>query len=177
MDSLFESMGLLCLAIEQGGDNDVGRTKLQKMIYFADRYLGWDVGDYKLHYYGPYSQNVTESLLAVTEDLVDETIPEFGPYQYELTENGAAFLGYFVDTMCDEQKIDVTRAMFNELSGWSKDDLELAATLDFVANNTPGITKDQLLAKVRAIKENFTPESIARAHDLWLTWKTRHHLN
>jgi len=169
-------MGLLCLAIQEGDGNQVGRTKLQKMIYFADRYLGWDVGDYKLHYYGPYSQNVTESLLAATEELVDETVPEFGPYQYELTGDGTAFLDYFVDTMCDEHRIENTRSLFQELSGWEKDDLELAATLDFVSHNTPGIDKDALIDKVHTIKENFTRRDIEGAYDLWSTWKTNHGL-
>lgn len=174
MDSLFESLGLLCLAIQEGGDNQVGRTKLQKMIYFADRYLGWDVGDYRLHYYGPYSQNVTESLLTATDELVYEEVPEFGPYQYELTDDGDAFLGHFVDTMCDEHKIELTREMFQELSRWEKDDLELAATLDFVSNNTPSITKEALIDKVSTIKENFSRGRIEKAYNLWLTWKTEH---
>ena len=73
LDSLLESMGLLCLAIKNSHGSDVGRTKLQKMIYFADRYMGWDVGDYRLHYYGPYSRNISSTLEIVRESLIEET--------------------------------------------------------------------------------------------------------
>lgn len=176
MDSLVESMGLLCLAIQEGRENDVGRTKLQKMIYFADRYLGWDVGDYRLHYYGPFSQNVASTIQTVRGELINETEPEFGPYQYKLTEEGSVFLEDFVDTVCDEQKTAKTRNLFSELSQWSKDELELAATLDYVNKNTPGITKENLIAKVGIIKENFTRDAIEHAYELWSTWKREHNL-
>src|SRR5438132_7239047 len=141
MDSLVESMGLLCLAIEERRGHEVGRTKLQKMIYFADRYLGWDVGDYKLHYYGPYSQNVASTLQTTIGELVDEKVPVIGPYRYELRPEGTDFLKEFVDNVCDDKKTKQTRELFSELSQWSKDELELAATLDYVSKNIHGITK------------------------------------
>jgi len=175
MDSLVESMGLLCLAIREGRGNQAGRTKLQKMIYFADRYLGWDVGDYKLHYYGPYSQNVAATLQTTIGELVDETVPEIGPYGYELKPEGTVFLTEFVDNVCDEAKTQQTSELFAELSQWSRDELELAATLDYVSKNTPGITKENLIEKVSTIKENFSPDTIKNAYELWSTWKTEHH--
>lgn len=174
MDSLVESMGLLCLAIQESRENDVGRTKLQKMIYFADRYLGWDVGDYRLHYYGPFSQNVASTIQTVRGELINETEPVFGPYEYTLTEEGSVFLEDFVDTVCDEEMTAQTRDLFSELSQWSKDELELASTLDYVNKNTPGITRENLIAKVGTIKENFTSEAIEHAYELWSTWKRDH---
>ena len=173
MDSLIDSLGLLCLAIQKGQDQ-VGRTKLQKMIYFADRYLGWDVGDYGLYYYGPYSQNLASTLKTARGELIKESKREFGPYEYTLTEQGGRFVQEFEDNVCDQAKTDRTRQLFGELSKWSKDELELAATLDYVSNNTPGIQGDDLLRQVSVIKENHPSESIKHAYELWSDWKTRH---
>ncbi|QUC64403.1 hypothetical protein NsoK4_08235 [Nitrosopumilus sp. K4] len=174
MNTLLESMGLLCLAIQNSGDNDVGRTKLQKMVYFADRYLGWDVGDYDLHYYGPYSRNLATTLKTVRGELIDETRPGFGSYQYDLTQSGTTFVDEFVENVCDDEKTRLTRELFTELSVWSKDNLELAATIDYVKNNIPDISRDDLLAKVGIIKENFAPEQIEHAYELWSNWKQQH---
>ena len=174
MNTLLESMGLLCLAIQNSKDGNVGRTKLQKMIYFADRYLGWDVGDYNLHYYGPFSRNLATTLKTVRGELVDEKHSGFGPYQYALTSSGTTFVNEFVENVCDEKKTCLTREMFNELSVWSKDDLELTATIDYVKNNVPNISREDLLHKVRTIKENFTQDQIEHAYELWTNWKEQH---
>ncbi len=176
MDSLIESLGLLCLAIQEGGGHEVGRTKLQKMIYFADRYFDWDVGDYGLHYYGPYSQNLAATLKTARGELIDETEPEFGPYQYELTQRGNQFVEEFETNVCDETKTQRTRELFSELSQWSKDDLELTATLDYVSRNIPGIQRNALIEQVSVIKENFPQESIENAYELWSNWKRAHEL-
>jgi len=165
---------LLCLAIQEGRDREVGRTKLQKMIYFADRYLDWDVGDYDLHYYGPYSQNLAATLKTARGELIDETEPQFGPYEYDLTQQGNQFVEEFENNVCDETKTQRTRELFRELSQWSKENLELAATLDYVNNNIPGIQRDALIEQVHTIKENYSPESIEHAYELWSNCKTEH---
>jgi hypothetical protein len=42
----------------------------------------------------------------------------------------------------------MNRVFYQELARWEKDDLEIAATLDFVSNNTSGITREALIDKV-----------------------------
>lgn len=177
MNSLIESLGLLCIAIQEGGDHEVGRTKLQKMIYFADRYLEWDVGDYDLHYYGPYSQNISSTLKTAREILINENRPEFGPYHYELTQEGIQFVGDFENNVCDEEKTEKTRKLFRELSQWSKDELELSSTLDYVSKNIPDIGKEDLIEQVSIIKENFPLEQIENVYELWSEWRDRNNFN
>ena len=173
MDSLIDSLGLLCMAIQEGQDK-VGRTKLQKMFYFADRYLDWDVGDYSLHYYGPYSQNLSLNLRTAREELVKESKHESGRYQYELTKEGDKLLQDFEDNFRDETKINKTRALFRELSDWRKEDLELASTLDHVNNCFPRIQKDDLIQEINIMKEHHTLDSIKHAYELWSDWKAKH---
>ena len=175
MDSLIDSLGLLCLAVQEGQDK-VGRTKLQKMLYFADRYFGWDVGRYRLHYYGPYSQNLSLTLKTAREDLVEESTHESGRYQYELTKEGTKLIQDFEDNLRNEAKINKARELFRELSDWRKEDLELASTLDYVNNCFPRLEKDDLIQEINIIKENYNLESIKHAYDLWSDWKKKHNL-
>lgn len=112
MDSLLESMGLLCLAVKSSHGSNIGRTKLQKMIYFVDRYLDWDVGDYRMHYYGPYSRNVSLTLRTIQGNLVAETAPNQGTCRYDITEQGEQFLAEFVEHACDENRIRRARVVW-----------------------------------------------------------------
>lgn len=167
-------MGLLCLVIKNSHGGDVGRTKLQKMIYFADRYLDWDVGDYRLHYYGPYSRNISLTLKTVQSGLVKETIPDSGPYKYSVTEMGEQFLADFAKHVCDADRIQHAEELFGELSEWSREHLEIAATIDYVQRSNPGMSRDDLLKRVRAIKDNFQFDFISETYDKLNIWKDNH---
>ena len=174
LNSLLESMGLLCLAIKNSHGSDVGRTKLQKMIYFADRYMGWDVGDYRLHYYGPYSRNVSLTLKIVRESLIEETVPDRGPYKYSVTAQGEQFLDDFARHVCDEGQIRRAERLFGELSKWRRDQLEIAATIDYVQRGNPDLSRNKLLERVRTIKDNFSLRFINDTYDRLSRWKNSH---
>ena len=174
MDSLLDSMGLLCLAVKNSHGRDVGRTKLQKMIYFADRYLGWDVGDYRLHCYGPYSRNVYSTLKTVREELIKETIPDHGSYNYSVTAQGSQFLADYTEHARDANKIRRAEELFAELSKWSREQLAIAATIDYVQRCIPDLNKDKLIERVQAIKYNSPSDVVSDAYDLWDAWKNSH---
>jgi len=168
---LIENSALLCLGVKYG--SEPGRTKLQKMIYFADRYIGWNVGDYKLHFYGPYSRNIATTLRTIRKELIEENIPGIGSYRYNLTDGGKNFLEIFSKEWNADQ-IKITQELFKEFGEWTKDQLELAATLDYVYKNTPEINKEGLIEKVSKIKDNFSHQTIEEAYELWSGWKAEH---
>ncbi len=172
MGSLVNDLGLACLAIDSGDQHIIsGRTKLQKMIYFS-KYLGWDIGKYQLHYYGPFSFGLADTIqVAKNSDLIDEKSPARGPYNYSLKESGKEFLETFLKEICDKKKVKTTKKLFNYLSNWSKEDLELTATIDFIYKNDPQLGKPALLEKVGLVKENFSSESIKTAHSKWVELK------
>jgi len=170
-------MGLLCLAIRNSNENNIGRTKLQKMIYFADRYLDWDVGDYRLHYYGPYSRNIASTLKTIRGQLINEQMPDHGPYGYELTEDGNRFLAEFADNVCDSAQIESTSELFRELSQWKRAQLEIASTIDYVQRNNPTANRDSILEQVQTIKDNFPPDFITQTYGQWHAWKEEHHFD
>lgn len=167
------SVGLLCLAIDQRTNNEIGRTKLQKMIYFASRYLGWQVGNFKLHYYGPYSSSVAGVLHDAKDILISETAPmDRSTYKYDLTDDGQTFLNEFANDVCDEKLLHDTKQMFSALSDWTKNELELCATLDFVQRNTLKVEGTvSPVDKVCKIKENFSRADIEQAYDKLSKWK------
>src|SRR2546430_11897246 len=140
-----------------------GRTKLQKIIYFS-KYLDWNVGEYRLHYYGPFSFDLADTLRTAKDaNLVKENEASL-PYEYNLTESGRDFLKKFLQKVCDNNKAERTRNLFQQLSEWSKENLELAATIDYVYSNKPRVSKASLLEKVQRIKENYSPSSIQNAY-------------
>jgi len=170
--AVVDDVGLLCLAVDSGENNQIiGRTKLQKIVYFC-QYLGWDINDYQLHYYGPFSFGLTD-IIKTAEDggLVTQT--DGPPYTFNLTGEGTEFLETFESSVCDAAKVRATRNLVSYLSTWSKEELELAATIDFVKTSVSRIGRDDLLAKVGTIKDNFRPATIAAAYDRWIELKRR----
>jgi len=168
--TVIDDVGLLCLAIDSGKDREIiGRTKLQKMIYFC-QYLGWDVSDYKLHYYGPFSFGLADTVkTAENSKFINQG--NAPPYTFSITSDGNEFLDKFETRVCDPNKLADTRELIQYLSDWTKEELELAATLDFVNQSNPGITRTNLITKVGVIKENFTQEDITAAHHKLLELK------
>lgn len=168
MSTLVDNLGVICLAIDSTEKNALlDRTKLQKMIYFS-KYLNWDVDPYRLHFYGPYSNEVADSLnIATDNDIVNETDPNLGSNEYVLTETGDDFLERFLTDICNTEKATKTRKLFNSLAKHTKDELELVATIDFVSNNTPKLSRIQLVEKVSMIKDNFSIHAIQSAYKIW----------
>jgi len=164
--AIIDDAGLLCLIVDSGADHRIeGRTRLQKIAYFC-QYLDWDIGDYRLHYYGPFSFALTDTAkTAESAGLVEQSGD--APHTFSLTEEGSKFLQKFEEDVCDPGKVADTRSLVTRLSRWSKEELELAATIDFVDRNGPAIRKDDLLDKVGKIKGNFSTDSVRSAHRKW----------
>ena len=163
---ILDRVGLLCMIVHGGSDCKVrGRTVLQKIGYFC-RYLDWDVGRYRLHYYGPFSFELTSTIqTAESAGLVRQG--DDAPHTFELTEEGRRVMRQFAENVCDRAKAANTRSLVQYLSDWTKRDLELAATLDYVHVNTAGINEKDLIEKVHIIKTAFSKHDIKSAHKKW----------
>jgi len=125
--AIVDDVGFLCLTIDSGEDHEiVGRTKLQKIVYFC-QYLGWDIDDYMLHYYGPFSFGLVSTIKnAENAELINQG--DAPPYTFSLTNPGIEFLERFETNVCDPDKVEHTRSLVEYLSDWDKDELEIAAT-------------------------------------------------
>ena len=162
---LVNSIGLLCLIIDSGNGNEVvGRASLQKIAYFC-QYLGWPLRDYALHYYGPYSQTLAETLAdAESSGLISQSGGE--ARRLRLTDAGREALELFVERVFDPDRVGRTRRLARLLSDWTRTDLEIAATIDYVASGSR-MKRGDLLGKVRSIKPAHRKDRVEKAHAAW----------
>ena len=68
--------------------------------------------------------------------------------------------------MLDPDRVGRTRRLARLLSGWTHTDLELAATIDYVASGS-SMKRGDLLDKVRSIKPAHRKDRVAKAHAAW----------
>ena len=163
--ALVNNVGLLCLIID-GSDGEAarGRVHLQKVAYFC-QYLGWSLRDYRLYRYQPFSQTLADTVAdAESGGVIIGDDKE--PRTFHLTDYGREITGLFVENVCDRDKVDKTRRLAQQLSYWSSEELELAATIDYVANGSC-MTKSALLDKVGTIRPAYTRDKIEQVHSKW----------
>ncbi len=164
--AIIDDVGLLCLMIDGNANKEIiGRTRLQKIGYFC-RYLDWNIRDYRLHYYGPFSLALADTVeTAESIKLISQSADT--PHRLRLTGKGEDLVRKFEDNVCDPTKVKKTRDLVKLLSGWEIKELELAATIDFVGRNERDLAKAKLLDKVGMIKKNFSPKQIQDAYKKW----------
>lgn len=142
----------------------LGRTAMQKMAYFA-KVLGVPIPcSFGIYTYGPYSDTITfsvESLLA-DEVLVDRsTNPKYS--NYRTGRNSAELLSAYAEEV--EPHEDTINRIVEALGAFEPSDLELIATLHFVARRqkqrTGKLNKAAVIAEFKSIKKNkFTDDDI-----------------
>lgn len=162
--ALLDNISLLFLIIDGSNGKVAGdEISLQKLAYFC-QYLGWSLRDYRLRQYGPFSQTLAATITDVRSG--GAISGDYGePCSFQLTDYGREAMELF-ENACDRDKIDRTRRLVRRLSGWSPEELELAATIDYVANGSR-MTKAGVLDKVGVIKPTYTKDKIAQAHSMW----------
>jgi uncharacterized protein len=150
----------MCIAkvIRLNGGRIVGKTRLQKTVYFLEQ-LGVGFGfDFEYHYYGPYSEELTAALDdSIALKIVDETIVGGNyeqPYSTFTTEQFPS------DEDIDEDRMSILDVLRN----YNAIVLELAATADFIKNYSPGREpwKETSMRK----SDKATPERIQKAQKL-----------
>jgi uncharacterized protein YwgA len=143
----------------------LGRTAMQKLAYFA-KTLGVPIPcSFGIYTYGPYSDTITFSVesLLVDEVLVDRsTNPKYS--NYRTGRNSAELLSAYAEEV--EPHEDTINRMIEALGQFEHSDLELIATLHFVARRqkqrTGKANKTAILAEFKSIKKDkFTNEDIS----------------
>ena len=143
-----------------------GRIPLQKLIYFCKAYGTAIDANYRLYIYGPYSQQVADSLQeGVMEEIFQESRGliskgmEFKEYAYTL--NGE-------NSLSNEQE-RIVQDVLNTFGNMSAEQLEILATTYFIyrqQNSLFGmVDKEMVLDKVRRAKSSrFTEEQIVNSY-------------
>lgn len=142
-----------------GAGHFLGRTAIQKLVYFA-KTLGVPVPcSFEIYTYGPYSDAVTfsvDSMLA--DDVLKDASKAPNKYSnYRLGDNAKELLNtYQADIEPHQREID---AVVQSLGSFEPQQLELVATLHFIHQRLKHILrqsppKDKVLEEFRRIKKD-----------------------
>lgn len=141
-----------------GENHYLGRTAMQKLLYFAQA-LGVPVPcSYDVYTYGPYSDQVTfavDSLLA--DDVLKDTSGRPKYSNYRLGENAGEMLRLYADQIHPHQEV-IDRVVLI-LGRLEPAQLELVATLHFMHRRLSGFArrpaeKDAVFAEFRRVKKD-----------------------
>jgi uncharacterized protein YwgA len=161
-------MAAIVRAYEQqvGGRHYLGRTAMQKLVYFA-KVLGVPIPcSFEIYTYGPYSDVLTFSVDSmVADDVLKDTSNDPHAYSnYRLGENAEEILQRYQDLIEPYRgKID---AVVRSLGKFKPQELELIATLHFIHHRLKQIwrkepSKAQVLEEFRRTKKDkFTDPDI-----------------
>lgn len=157
----------------QGRRNILGKTAMQKLIYFLQEAKGVPCGyDYIFYNYGPYSQELASDLeytdaldvISITprSDLPAAFAISPGSYEEEMRKRGKDFLDRY------RQRIEEVIRDFGDLSAR---ELELMATIyycyRFALDRGRRLSRESLVNQVKGLKPRFPGHEIEAAVD-WL---------
>ena len=139
----------------------LGRTALQKLAYFS-RELGAPIPcSFEIYTYGPYSDTITFTVDSLQADDVLADQSQHSKYSnYKLGPRANEFFGEWDRAIEDHMPIIDT--VVEAFGGFSPQDLELIATLHFVAQRQRAIqraapTKESVVTEFRQIKKDKFP--------------------
>ena len=149
----------------------LGRKQLQKLCYFA-QWLGAPLSyRFRIHYYGPYSDDLAfdTDMLTATKVFVDDS-PD--PASYSNLRPGPnihAPLKQYEGKLADQHKSIIAK-LVTALAPLSPRTLELLSTMHFINHRlkASGYTagRDDIFERLRGLKkEKFTPEEMERAYE------------
>ena len=133
---------------------DVGKTKLQKLVYFMQAARGVPTGyPFKMHHYGPYSEALETDISRLAHSgylFVNPDEMGFGfhitPGESQAEDRWNAGLAPLQPSI--RQVIELFRAC-------ETSELELAATIHFVKTLSPTWSRDRVIETTKRLKPKF----------------------
>lgn len=142
------------------GGSIVGKTRIQKTLYFLEEFgAGCDL-EFEYHFYGPYSEEASVAL-------DDASALGYIQQDWKYTKAGAKYAVIRSSKDFKKEEVDERRKrILSLLSSYDSISIELAATADFLAKN--GFQLDPWAEVVSRKVEKATPVAVNRAKDLLL---------
>jgi uncharacterized protein YwgA len=142
-----------------GGRNYLGRTAIQKLVYFV-KALGAPIPcSFEIYTYGPYSDSVTVSMDSMlADDVLKDTSNDPKKYSnYRLGANANEIFEAYRSLIDPYGRI--IDAVVQSLGNFKPPELELVATLHFVYHRLKQIlrkdpSKDQVVEEFRRVKKD-----------------------
>ena len=139
---------------------DIGKTKIQKVLYFLQESLGVPLNyRFRMHYFGPYSDEI-DNALSLSKSLGRIDIqPDSGGFGYHVTpveiDDDTPWQDYDPSKDSDIEisvaDIDKTIGILAEID---TPQIELYATIHFVYHHKSELSKTQTVTTVKRISQN-----------------------
>ena len=149
---------------------DIGKTKIQKIVYFLQEAVGVPLMyPFRMHYYGPYSDDL-DGVLSLANSLGHIDIkPAPSGFGYLVTpsqENEDNWLQEY--DISKDADVDIVDRAIYLLGSLDTSTLELYATVHFIDGPDGNLSKDEVLNTVSQLKPKFTRDFIERAYQALL---------
>ena len=142
---------------------DVGKTKLQKIVYFTQAAKNVPVGYlFKMHHYGPFAEDVETDTVRLRLGGHVEVRPDPSGYGFHITPGQLPPEGEWLRTV--EPFQGVLEEVLHEFGKRSTAELELLATIHYVHNLSKQATKNDVLLKVKSLKPKFDLAYVDRCY-------------
>ena len=160
MEKYAELFGMLCTNFDGA---KLGKKAAQKMFYFFER-MGINLNlRYGIHYYGPYSEKLDNTLhILESEDYI--SIDTTGTtHVISMGENKVK-----ADALTDAEQ-GIVKIVIDNFAHKTPLELEALATMDFVANSMNCTTKNEIIDIFKRIKgEKFKNSDIDETYNVLL---------
>lgn len=134
---------------ERFPDKQIGKTLIQKLMYFCEKDLREDFG-YTMYYYGPYSSEVTEFLnLAEATGILEIGWEPSKGYSITAKENDSVKLVKVKVTDAEKEVIENVVKKYGEFSAL---ELSVIATAEFLKENYSIVDIDNLAKTILSVK-------------------------
>jgi uncharacterized protein len=149
--------------VEQSG-NDLGKTQIQKLMFFTQYDGNVPLNyDYRIHYFGPYSEELDDDLINMKLNGYFEILPDLTGYGYHVIPGKENISNMDSNVQPFKEKIDLCIKKYGKLS---VPKLEIMSTLHYV-EYVAGINggKDQIVGIVASLKPRYSKAVIDKAYD------------
>jgi uncharacterized protein YwgA len=137
---------------------DVGKTKIQKIVYFLQNVSSVPLDYvYTMYYFGPYSEELNDDLLDMKLQDYLHIEPAPDGYGYHVRP-GKENLASMEDKT--EPYTELLDDCLGRFGGFASLQLELLATLYFVAHSEDRLTREEIVTKVKMLKPKFDTPAI-----------------
>lgn len=141
---------------------DVGKTKMQKIVYFLQNAFGVPL-DYVfgMHYFGPYSEKLDDDLVDMKLRGYVDIEPDPGGYGYHIHAGSEA-----VESMRNmtEEYLQQLSKTIDTFRSYSARDLELLGTLHFARQVAEQASTSDIIDKVARLKPRFEKSEIEQRY-------------
>ena len=142
---------------------EVGKTKLQKLVYFFQESAGGHLGYfYRMYHYGPYSFDLDDDLSRLRLRGVVNTDPDPSGYGFRIQLVDPGEDPKFDLPQDYKEKLDRIIELLGNLDAQQ---LSLRATVHFVDSMLDSGSADDVVRHVQRLKPQFSPTTIKAAYD------------